>query len=94
MEILQQLKSSINSKPGSFDDCIAWARNQFQDYYHNTIAQLLFNFPEDHVSGKLNPTTNSDIISFTGYHIWSAILEWPQEMPQTNYFWLHWGKWL
>ena len=36
-------------KPKSFDDCVKWARQLFQDYYFNTISQLLYNFPPDHV---------------------------------------------
>ena len=90
MEILQQLKSSIVNKPGSFDDCIAWARIQFQDYYHNTICQLLFNFPSDHVDSKLNASIVL-MLSSSGHFIWSTILEWSQEVSQTNYFWSHWG---
>ena len=65
MEILTQLKTSIINQPKSFDDCIGWARDQFQEYYHNSIAQLLFNFPADHVSyNKLNTTINTYIVKF------------------------------
>ncbi|KAG1679642.1 hypothetical protein FOA52_006159 [Chlamydomonas sp. UWO 241] len=31
----------------TFDECIAWARLRFQDYFHNRIAQLVYTFPED-----------------------------------------------
>lgn len=55
MEILTQLKTSIVNQPKSFDDCIRWARDQFQEYYHNSIAQLLFNFPADHVTTSGQP---------------------------------------
>ena len=55
-----QLKNSLVNQPKSFDDCIGWARDQFQEYYHNTIVQLLFNFPADHVSyNKLHATMNT-----------------------------------
>jgi ubiquitin-activating enzyme E1 len=37
----------VNEKPLTFDDCIAWARTQFEREYHNNIAQLLYNFPKD-----------------------------------------------
>ena len=40
-------------RPSTFDDCIGWARVLFQDHFHNTIAQLLYNFPPDHVSHEL-----------------------------------------
>ena len=69
MEILLQLKSSIVNQPKSFDDCITWAHNQFQEYYYNTIVQLLFNFPADHVSyAKLNTTINKYRAQILIYH--------------------------
>jgi ubiquitin-activating enzyme E1 len=37
----------VSEKPETFEDCIAWSRNQFQKQYHNAIAQLLYNFPKD-----------------------------------------------
>jgi ubiquitin-activating enzyme E1 len=37
----------VTDKPLSFDDCIFWARNQFEIQYNNTIQQLLYNFPRD-----------------------------------------------
>ncbi|KAF7348318.1 Ubiquitin activating enzyme [Mycena sanguinolenta] len=36
----------VNDKPLGFEDCIAWARLQFEDKYANDIKQLLFNFPQ------------------------------------------------
>ena len=52
LEILTQLKRAlVDVKPKSFEDCVKWARQLFQDYYYNTIAQLLYNFPPDHVGG-------------------------------------------
>ena len=46
--ILDSLKEFIvTEKPEDFNDCIAWARNQFEKQYHNSIAQLLYNFPKD-----------------------------------------------
>lgn len=41
------LEFLVTDKPETFEDCIAWARNQFQKQYHNAIAQLLYNFPKD-----------------------------------------------
>jgi len=47
-QILDSLKDFlVDEKPETFEDCIAWARNQFQKQYHNAIAQLLYNFPKD-----------------------------------------------
>ncbi|KAJ9658373.1 E1 ubiquitin-activating protein [Coniosporium apollinis] len=37
----------VTEKPLSFDDCIIWARHQFEKQYNNAIAQLLYNFPKD-----------------------------------------------
>lgn len=31
-------------------DCVVWARRQFEELFHHNIAQLIHNFPEDHVS--------------------------------------------
>ena len=47
-QTLETLKEYlVTDKPESFDDCIRWARQQFQKQYHNAIAQLLYNFPKD-----------------------------------------------
>lgn len=37
----------VTDKPHSFDDCIVWARRQFESKYNNDIQQLLYNFPKD-----------------------------------------------
>jgi len=33
-------------RPSSFEDCVAWARLRFQDYFHDRVAQLIHTFPE------------------------------------------------
>jgi len=45
----------VEERPKTFEDCVAWARNLFQENYNNQIRQLLFNFPADHTisSGAL-----------------------------------------
>ena len=45
----------VRSKPLTFNDCVAWARQQFQDLFHNTIAQLLYNFPPDQMTKEGEP---------------------------------------
>lgn len=45
----------VTEKPLSFDDCIAWARNQFEKQYNNAIQQLLFNFPKDSTTSGGTP---------------------------------------
>lgn len=37
----------VTEKPHNFDDCIVWARRQFESKYNNDIRQLLYNFPKD-----------------------------------------------
>ncbi|BCR90544.1 E1 ubiquitin-activating protein ubaA [Aspergillus chevalieri] len=37
----------VTDKPLTFDDCIMWARHQFEAQYNNAIQQLLYNFPKD-----------------------------------------------
>jgi ubiquitin-activating enzyme E1 len=37
----------VTDKPLTFEDCITWARQQFQKQYYNAISQLLYNFPKD-----------------------------------------------
>ncbi|KAK5117376.1 hypothetical protein LTR62_005994 [Meristemomyces frigidus] len=47
-QTLETLKEFLQTdKPQSFDDCIEWARTQFEKQYNNAIAQLLYNFPKD-----------------------------------------------
>jgi ubiquitin-activating enzyme E1 len=45
----------VTDKPLSFDDCIIWARLQFEKQYNNAIQQLLYNFPKDSVSSSGQP---------------------------------------
>jgi ubiquitin-activating enzyme E1 len=37
----------VTKKPANFDECIEWARGQFEERYVNQIKQLLHNFPPD-----------------------------------------------
>jgi len=44
--VLESLKSSlVTERPRTFEECIKWARLQFEDRYVSTIKQLLFSFP-------------------------------------------------
>lgn len=53
LEELERIyKALVVDRPKSFQDCIEWARNQWQDNYHNTIRQLLFNFPPDQLTSS------------------------------------------
>lgn len=42
----------VDEKPGSPEECIKWARELFQDFFHNQIAQLLHNFPADQLTSQ------------------------------------------
>ncbi|KAL5381036.1 E1 ubiquitin-activating protein [Paraphaeosphaeria minitans] len=45
----------VTEKPLTFDDCIIWARQQFEKSYNQTIQQLLYNFPKDSTTGSGQP---------------------------------------
>ena len=45
----------VTEKPTTFDDCIVWARIQFEKEYHNEIMQLLYNFPKDSTTSSGAP---------------------------------------
>jgi ubiquitin-activating enzyme E1 len=49
----------VTQKPMSFEDCIIWARNQFETQYNNAIQQLLYNFPKD-------STTSGGVLFWSG----------------------------
>ena len=45
----------VTDKPHNFDDCIVWARRQFESKYNNDIQQLLYNFPKDCTTSSGTP---------------------------------------
>ena len=45
----------VKEKPSSVDDCIEWARKQFESEYNNAIQQLLYNFPKDSTTSSGAP---------------------------------------
>ena len=45
-------KTLVDERPVSFDDCIVWARLQFESLFNNQIRQLLHNFPPDQVTSS------------------------------------------
>lgn len=44
----------VDRKPLGFEECILWAREQFESEYRNEILQLLFSLPKDLVSLPLS----------------------------------------
>ena len=45
----------VTEKPQGSDDCITWARKQFESEYNNAIQQLLYNFPKDSTTSSGAP---------------------------------------
>jgi len=55
-EILQSVKRVlVDQRPQTFEDCVAWARNQWQEQFADQIRQLLFNFPPDKLTENQQP---------------------------------------
>lgn len=51
LEILESVKVAlVDERPINFEDCVAWARNHWEEQYANQIKQLLFNFPPDQLT--------------------------------------------
>lgn len=44
---LQSIANGLNKRPYLFDDCIKWAREEFEVKFNHDIKQLLYNFPKD-----------------------------------------------
>jgi len=45
----------VDNKPLGFEECIAWARNIFENEYHNEILQLLFSLPKNLLTREGTP---------------------------------------
>ncbi|KAI0053041.1 ubiquitin activating enzyme [Auriscalpium vulgare] len=54
-QIEQIVSYLVKDKPLTFEECIVWARLQFEDKYNNTIRQLLYSLPKDAVSSTGQP---------------------------------------
>lgn len=55
-QTLETLRDSlVTEKPKTFDDCVEWARMQFEKQYNNAIQQLLYNFPKDSTTSSGQP---------------------------------------
>ncbi|VDN08050.1 unnamed protein product [Thelazia callipaeda] len=51
LHILSKVEETlILERPNRPEDCIIWARKNFQEFFHNAIAQLLYMFPSDQVT--------------------------------------------
>lgn len=55
-EILETIQAYlVTDKPLTFEECIIWARMQFEKTYNNNIQQLLYRFPKDSVTSTGTP---------------------------------------
>ncbi|OLL23008.1 Ubiquitin-activating enzyme E1 1 isoform A [Neolecta irregularis DAH-3] len=55
-DILSTIKEYlVTSKPLSFEECIIWARLEFEKRFNNDIHQLLYNFPKDSTTSGGTP---------------------------------------
>ena len=55
IETLEVVKRLLLERPSSFNACIEWARRYWQEMFHNSIAQLLHNFPADQTTSTGQP---------------------------------------
>lgn len=53
LETLQEF--FVTKKPKNYEDCLAWARLQFEEQYNNAMQQLLYNFPKDSTTSSGQP---------------------------------------
>ncbi|KAG5928405.1 hypothetical protein E4U42_000701 [Claviceps africana] len=55
-ETLEMIRNFLTTeRPRTFEDCIAWARIQFETEFTNKIQQLLYNFPKDSTTSSGTP---------------------------------------
>jgi ubiquitin-activating enzyme E1 len=54
-QIEQIISYLVTDKPLTFEECIVWARLQFEDKYNNSIRQLLFSLPKDGLTSTGQP---------------------------------------
>ncbi|CCL99448.1 uncharacterized protein FIBRA_01466 [Fibroporia radiculosa] len=54
-QVEQIVSYLVTNKPLTFEECIVWARLQFEERYNNAIRQLLFSLPKDAVTTSGQP---------------------------------------
>lgn len=55
-DILETIQAYlVTAKPLTFEECIVWARMEFEKTYNNNIQQLLYRFPKDSVTSTGTP---------------------------------------
>eukprot|EP00996_Jenningsia_fusiforme_P000161 NODE_111_length_3228_cov_56.356087_g101_i0.p1 GENE.NODE_111_length_3228_cov_56.356087_g101_i0~~NODE_111_length_3228_cov_56.356087_g101_i0.p1 ORF type:complete len:984 (+),score=189.48 NODE_111_length_3228_cov_56.356087_g101_i0:150-3101(+) len=71
------LEALVRNTPKSIDDCVAWARFKFEEYFNQQIEQMLYNFPlgsvtssgEKFWSGPKRPPTPLKFDSSDNTHV-------------------------
>ncbi len=51
-ELTTVYKALVEERPKTIQECVRWARFHFQELYHNSIEQLLYNFPKDQLTSS------------------------------------------
>lgn len=54
-QVNQIVSYLVKNKPLTIEECIAWARMQFEEKFNNDIRQLLFSLPKDAVTSSGQP---------------------------------------
>ncbi|KAG6331678.1 hypothetical protein ID866_7409 [Astraeus odoratus] len=55
-ELVEQIVSYlVTNRPLTFEECIVWARLQFEEKFNNAIRQLLHSLPKDHLTSTGQP---------------------------------------
>ncbi|KAL3985654.1 ubiquitin-activating enzyme E1 family protein [Acanthocheilonema viteae] len=82
LHILSKVEEAlISERPHNAEECIKWARMNFQEYFHNMIAQLLHMFPPDQV-------TEQGIKFWSGSKRCPHVLDFnPNEPEHFNFVW-------
>jgi len=48
LKVVRTSAKLLRTRPNNFDDCLAFARKKYEDYFVNKAIQLVHNFPLDH----------------------------------------------
>lgn len=54
-QVSQIVSYLVKNKPLTIEECIVWARLQFEEKFNNDIRQLLFSLPKDHTTSTGQP---------------------------------------
>ena len=54
-QISQITSYLVKNRPLTFEECVVWARMQFEEKFSNEIRQLLFSLPKDAVTSSGQP---------------------------------------